>query len=104
MRKGQNKTGINPGEQDSEFVTIPRCEYDDLRQEVTDFAAAVRMWKGRFEKLQADFEILSKSCSSMAETNLWYVEQLYGDTGEPKNCKPYTGPKVVQMFPRPKSE
>lgn len=44
---------------------------------------------------------------------LWLVIRTQAETIErltrmcceqPKNCKPYTGPKVVQMFPKSKSE
>lgn len=95
MKKGQNKTGINSSEQDSELVTIPRSEYEELKQDRKEAIRYSGMWRRKYEAEKAIAETLKNA--------LDVIKAIHSELGnEPKNCKPYTGPKVVQMFPKSK--
>lgn len=118
MKKGQNKTGINSSEQDSELVTIPRSEYEELKQDRKEAIRYSGMWRRKYETELANVETLKKVLDVTVQANselrkkvstgiscpLVSVCSLVNvpDSNEPKNCKPYTGPKVVQMFPKSK--
>lgn len=87
--------GIKASEQKSEFVTIPRSVYEELKQDRENAIKYSGMWRRKYEAEKANVETLKKA--------LDVINAIHSELGnEPKNCKPYTGPKVVQMFPKSK--
>lgn len=110
--------GIKASEQKSEFVTIPRSEYEELKQDRKDAIKYSGMWRRKYDAVLANFETLKKTLDVISQANSELRKKVstgiscplisicslvnVPDSNEPKNCKPYTGPKVVQMFPKSK--
>lgn len=84
MDKELLKTGISNREQEGKFVTISREEYEFLKSQA------------KYVSEQ------SHVIATIAKNLCQYDSCPYKNNA--KNCKPYTGPKVVQMFTKPKSE